>query len=56
MSEKKHDEPMEPVLSQTDQVAGSCEYYHDAVFGEMAEGGPNYRNVSPLEYVSLTVN
>lgn len=43
MSEKKHDGPMEFVSSQTGQVAESYEYPHDAVFGEMAEGGPNCR-------------
>lgn len=56
MPEKKHEECTEPIQSQIDQVAESYEYSHDAVFGEITEGGPNYRNVSRRKEVFLTIN
>lgn len=48
MSPEKKDGDLTPVPSQTEQVGQiyeSQEYSHDAVFGELTEGGPNYRNV-----------
>lgn len=56
MPEKKHAEPMEPIQPQIYQVAESYEYSHDAVFGEITEDGPNYRDVSGRKAVSLTMN
>lgn len=44
MTEKKEANNLTPVPSQDGQVCT-----HDAVFGEITEDGPNYRNVCILE-------
>lgn len=44
MAEKKESSNLTPSPSQEDQVQGS-QRTHDAVFGEIREDGPNYRNV-----------
>lgn len=43
LSEKKQEEGLAPTMShpQGEVIEGS----HDAVFGEITEDGPNYRNV-----------
>lgn len=38
--------PMDHVPSQLGEVLKGDQTHHDAVFGEITEGGPNYRNVS----------
>ena len=43
LPEKKQEEVLTPTHSNIGQVADS--YSHDAVFGEITEEGPNYRNV-----------
>ncbi|KAJ5161407.1 hypothetical protein N7492_006799 [Penicillium capsulatum] len=51
MSPEKKDEGLTPVPSQTEQLGqiyDSQEYSHDAVFGEITEGGPNYRSLGWL--------
>lgn len=50
MAEKKESTSLTPSPSQEDQVQGS-QRTHDAVFGEIREDGPNYRNVcSPAAF------
>lgn len=44
MSEK-HEKSLSPVPSHEGQV---LEGQHDAVFGEITEEGPNYRNVCAI--------
>lgn len=44
MAEKKESTNLTPSPSQEDQVQGS-QMTHDAVFGEIRDDGPNYRNV-----------
>jgi hypothetical protein len=48
MPEKKQDNSLSPVPSQTGQIFEDQTYTHDAVFGEITEEGPNYRNVCKL--------
>ncbi|KAJ5716102.1 hypothetical protein N7493_008013 [Penicillium malachiteum] len=45
LADKKQDEALSPVPSNVGQVT---DYSHDAVFGEITEEGPNYRNVGWL--------
>lgn len=46
MTEKKEANNLTPVPSQDGQVCT-----HDAVFGEITEDGPNYRNVCILQEI-----
>ncbi|KAJ9634192.1 hypothetical protein H2199_009076 [Coniosporium tulheliwenetii] len=57
MSKTKEDvETLEPIPSQRQgQVEDDHAYAHDAVFGEITEKGPNYRNVGWLGTVALMV-
>lgn len=50
MPEKKENDGLSPVPSQIGHVEGQSSS-HDAVFGEITEEGPNYRNVrmAPLK-------
>ncbi|KAJ5702183.1 hypothetical protein N7488_009731 [Penicillium malachiteum] len=45
LADKKQDEALSPTPSNVGQVT---DYAHDAVFGEITEEGPNYRNVGWL--------
>lgn len=45
MSEKQQEKSLSPVPSREGQV---LEAQHDAVFGEITEEGPNYRDVCCL--------
>lgn len=38
-------EELAPIPSQIGEVHSDPSYAHDAVFGELTEEGPNYRNV-----------
>ncbi|KAJ5744159.1 transmembrane amino acid transporter protein-domain-containing protein [Penicillium manginii] len=53
MPEKKQDNSLSPVPSQTGQIFEDQTYTHDAVFGEITEEGPNYRNVGWLGSAAL---
>ncbi|KAJ5391172.1 amino acid transporter [Penicillium cosmopolitanum] len=53
MPEKKQDDSLSPVPSQTGQIFEDQTYAHDAVFGEITEEGPNYRNVGWLGSAAL---
>ncbi|KAJ5105035.1 amino acid transporter [Penicillium alfredii] len=54
MPEGKDDiEELAPVPSQIGEVHNDPNYAHDAVFGEITEDGPNYRNVGWLGTVAL---
>ncbi|KAJ6008440.1 hypothetical protein N7540_012416 [Penicillium herquei] len=44
--DKKHDEALSPTPSNVGQVTDT--FAHDAVFGEITDDGPNYRNVGWL--------
>ncbi|KAJ5335151.1 amino acid transporter [Penicillium brevicompactum] len=52
MTEKKEASNLTPVPSQDGQVEG-VQRTHDAVFGEITEDGPNYRNVGWIGTVAL---
>jgi hypothetical protein len=56
MPEKKQDDFLSPVPSQTGQMFEDQTYAHDAVFGEITEEGPNYRNVGKLRKKLLLEN
>jgi len=46
MSEKQNEKSLSPVRSHDGQADGQVvEAQHDAVFGEITEEGPNYRDV-----------
>lgn len=45
MAMKKDEQELSPVDSQLGQVTEGQNTTHDAVFGEISEDGPNYRNV-----------
>ena len=49
-------EPIIHVPSQMGEILKGEHTTHDAVFGEVTEDGPNYRNVSLLESVILMSN
>ncbi|OQE18275.1 hypothetical protein PENSTE_c018G05243 [Penicillium steckii] len=53
MPEKKQDDSLSPVPSQTGQIFEDQNYAHDAVFGEITEEGPNYRNVGWIGSAAL---
>lgn len=55
-SEKKQDDSLSPVPSQTGQIFENQTYVHDAVFGEITEEGPNYRNVCKIRKQVLLEN
>ncbi|KAJ5082990.1 amino acid transporter [Penicillium argentinense] len=53
MPEKKENEPLSPVHSQTGQILEDQSNSHDAVFGDITDDGPNYRNVGWLGSAAL---
>ncbi|KAF2716484.1 amino acid transporter [Polychaeton citri CBS 116435] len=56
LPEKSHNaggEQLAPVPSHGGEVYDDPEFAHDAVFGEMSEDGPNYRNVGWIGTVAL---
>lgn len=57
MPEGKDDiEELAPIPSQIGEVHNDPNYAHDAVFGEITEDGPNYRNVRHLLSGQLLYN
>lgn len=47
--------PMTHVPSQMGEILAGKNVTHDAVFGEVTEGGPNYRNVSFLQIYTFRI-
>lgn len=53
-TEEKYDvEKPAPAASQNDEISGTNTIEHDAVFGEITEDGPNYRNVGWIGTTAL---
>lgn len=50
MAMKKDEHQLSPVNSQFGQVTEGQNFTHDAVFGEISEDGPNYRNVRTFRH------
>ena len=54
---RKSGEDPEAIVTVPSEVDEACDNWtitHDAVFGDITEDGPNYRNVRSLQLVELS--